>query len=167
MPATRVDQHPGVETVSDEFLDNLEGTGLAPEDFEIMGMSESMPMSATNTPFNLAGGEEADMAFVMAEEERAAMMAEPGAILDAAAGTVDDELPEAFVDNRQQQGTMVDYGMDVDATMHREAREWEAAASEFGVDDRTIEEGIEDVGEAAGLDVFGGGVREDEDLLGY
>lgn len=97
---------------------------LAPEEaFEGVG-SGSQALSATATPFGLAGGQEADEAFIQAEEQRAA-------------GGIDETGGMGFVDDRDRQGSLAGFGMETDGTVHRESREAVEQASEFGVDDRS------------------------------
>jgi len=125
--------------------------GLAPGDLE-GEFDESIGMSSTNEPFGLAGGEEADMAFVQAEEERA----QGGGL-------------GGFTDDRAREGQLTDFGMETDATQHRESRQAEEQASMFGVDDReSVSRGAgndSDSGEQQGFELFGGGVRENETLF--
>jgi len=101
-----------------------------------------------------ADGVGADTAFVAAEEERAS----------------DDPLDGLdFTDDRDEQGSMLDFGMETDATQHRESREAEAQASEFGVDDRSDDVFGEsmDGGDQSGLEGFGGGTRENKSFDDY
>jgi len=129
----------------------VDAPGLAPGDLE-GEFDESIGMSSTNEPFGLAGGEEADMAFVQAEEERA----QGGGL-------------GGFTDDRAREGQLTDFGMETDATQHRESRQAEEQASMFGVDDReSVSRGTgndSDSGEQQGFEVFGGGVRENETLF--
>jgi len=131
----------------------VDAPGLAPGDLEGR-FDESMGMSATNEPFGLAGGEDADMAFVEAEEERAS----------ATGGML-----EGLTDERAVDGLLTDFGMETDATQHRESREAVEQASEFGIDDRSDASrgggNSTDSGEQQGFEVFGGGVRENETLF--
>lgn len=123
--------------------------GVAPGDFE-PGGNDSLVTDSTDPGWGLAGGEEADMAFVGAERDRA-----------------QDEIG-ALMDDRPENDDLTGFGMETDATQHRESREAVEAASEFGIDDRSadaISGDSSDVGEQRGFEEFGGGTRENETLF--
>lgn len=118
-----------------------------------MGTESMNPSSGTN-PDRFASGFDADQAFFEAEEDRAS----------------DDPLDGLeFTDDRDEQGSMLDFGMETDATQHRESREAEAQASEFGIDDRSDDVFGEsmDEGDQSGLEGFGGGARENKPFDEY
>lgn len=139
---------------------------LSPEEaFEGVG-SDSMELSQTASPFGLAGGQEADMAFVEAEEERAndgGLLGGPGDVLDTAMGQTDEEIGE-FVDDRDRQGSLAGFGMETDGTTHRETREAVEQATEFGVDDRSDpSRRNDDGGMMGGIQEGLGGFGEDDE----
>lgn len=73
-----------------------------------------------------------------------------------------------LTDDRDRDSQLLDFGMDTDATQHREARTAEEQATSFGVDDRseaTRGTSETDSGEQGGLERFGGGTRENETLF--
>ena len=84
--------------------------------------------------------------------------------LSEGAGIMDN-----FADDRDSEGKLTDFGMETDATQHRESREAEEKATTFGIDDRDdVSRGAENdtnTGEQEGLGVFGGGTRENETLF--
>jgi len=122
--------------------------GLAPGDFE-PGGDDSMITDSSDIGWGLAGDEAADLAFAEAEAERA---------MDGVASMMDD---------RPENDELTSFGMETDATQHRESREAVEQASEFGIDDRS-EDAFNDEfddGEQRGFEEFGGGVRENETLF--
>lgn len=148
-PASAIlDERPRSETV--------DAPGLAPEDFEEFGMEAEQDVERRTRQANaatkdsFAGGVEADMAFTEAEMERA-----------------EDEIG-SLMDNRPENDDLTSFGMETDATQHRESREAVEEASEFGIDDRSMdafESSESDGGEQRGFEEFGGGVRENETLF--
>lgn len=134
----------------------LAGTGLAPSDFELGAETEAEIDTRTEErgmSWGLAGGGEADLAFLEAEEER------------ASGGDGD------FLDDRPQNDALTSFGVEADVRQEqgRDSREAVEQASEFGVDDRSEDalgdRDAMDVGEQGGLVDFGGGVRENESLF--
>ncbi|WP_254544102.1 hypothetical protein [Halomarina pelagica] len=122
VPGSR-DRHPGAGLVPDRVLDEqLEGTGLAPEDFVPgLGLEREEDVEervrSRGTLFGLAPDDEIDLADV---DPRARS----------------DPLGE-LVDDRDRQGALTGFGLEADATQYRESRLEVEAASEFGIDDRT------------------------------
>lgn len=122
---------------------------LAPEEaFEDVATG-SQQRTVGITPGAFAGDEEADAAFVSAEEDR--------------------RSAPPMADERAAEGQLTDFGMETDATQHRDSRQAVEQASTFGVDDRQETGrgggGEPDSGEQQGFEVFGGGVRENETLF--
>jgi len=78
-------------------------------------------------------------------------------------------LMSNFTDDRDEEGQLTDFGMETDATQHRESRKEGEKATTFGVDDRESAtmgaENEPDSGEQGGLERFGGGARENETLF--
>lgn len=153
----------GVDTPSEDLThvesgDSSTGSGLrevaksrsvAAGDFDL-GANDSLVTDSSDPGWGLAGGDEADMAFIEAEMERA-----------------QDEIG-ALMDERPENDQLTSFGMETDATQHRESREAVEEASEFGVDDRSedaFESDESDDGEQRGFEEFGGGVRENETLF--
>lgn len=136
---------------------------LAPEEaFEGVG---SGSQETGGSPFGLAGGEEADMAFVEAEQERAqgGPFGGPGAVLDQAMGQTDEAFEE-WTDDRDRQGSLAGFGMETDGTTYRESREAVEQATEFGIDDRSDpSRGSSDDGMMGGIQEGLGNFGDDED----
>ena len=156
------DRHPGVGLIPDEHLGELEGTGLAPSDFEVgLGLEREEHIENrveySGNPFGLAAGEEADLAFLEAERERAGR--DVLEVEETGQAGLGGELVEA--------DPQASFALDVDVreAQGRESRLDEAAASEFGVDDRALDPSSKDSGEEGSLEIFGGGVRENEELF--
>lgn len=136
---------------------------LSPEEaFEGVG-AESQTSGSIG--WGLAGGEEADMAFLAAEEERANDF---GAADFDAGNPINEAQGLGLVDDRDQQGSMLDFGMETDATQHRDVRDAVEQATTFGIDDRSEASrgsgNDVDEGEQQGFELFGGGLRENQGL---
>lgn len=132
--------------------------GLAPEDFEDFGIETEEDVerrtrqSNAATKASLAGGEEADLAFINAEQQRKVVGM------------------SGFMDDRPESDELTSFGMDADVrdSQGQESRADVESASEFGVDDRSddaFEEDSGDGGDQRGFEEFGGGVRENETLF--
>lgn len=151
-PALAVQEGPSTEREKQQsVMAELQAldVSLSPDEaFRGVG-TDSMDISATNMAFGLAGDDEADTAFMQAEEQR-----------------YEDET---LVDDRATDGQLTDFGMETDATQHRESRMAEEVAETFGVDDRDDAsrgaENKDDNSRQGGFEEFGGGVRENETLF--
>jgi len=129
---------------------------LAPEEaFEGVG---SGSQETGESPFGFASGREADMSFIEAEEQRSSpsQLIETSDSSQASLGgdTLQEEEQATFAietDVRQSQG--------------RESRRDVAQASEFGVDDRNLDDSDSDEGDQSGLEFFGGGTRDNQTLF--
>ena len=134
-----------------------EDVSLDPAEARGEAMTDSIDTTRTDPNAGMNAGfadvPEAMEAFAAAEEDR---------------DTDDSGFLDGFGDDRDKQGSMLDFGMETDATQHRESRQAEAEASEFGIDDRS-EEVFEPMGfddsDQSGLEGFGGGTRENESLF--
>ena len=123
------------------FSEDLLGTGLALEDFENESWSESQ--DSGDVGFGLAGGLEADEAFVWAEQSRGCSPMEEFGL----------------VDDRDRQGSLAGFGMETDGSVYRESRTDVETASEFGIDDRAS------VGFGDSFDDIDEGVQESFDFF--
>lgn len=167
-PMSREDEITAQAAAADVSL--APGEALGERDTETYAFDEregtsSMPKSVVES---FAGGEEADRAFMQAEEQRAAPddpfdMSDGGGLLDP------DNADGMFTDDRDQQGTL-DVGMGAGVT---EDRSGQIAGSANFADERDDLMPDQDAGEQAGLleqetnvggdgqtDLFGGNASE-------
>lgn len=138
-------------TATEPFTSNLANRdiSLAPEEaFEGVG---AVSQDNSTSGFGLASDEEADALFAESEERRQ----------ESGGGF--------FTDDRNRDNQLTDFGMETDATQHRDSRQAEEQATSFGLDDRDDAsrgaENEDDGGNQQGFEVFGGGVRENETLF--
>jgi len=107
---------------------------------------------------SLAADEEAESALAKAEESRA----ESGSLLET-----EDSSQAGFggdvVDENNQSSFAIDE--DVRKSQGQESRRDVEQASKFGIDDRSTDKSNNDSGDQSGLEIFGGGTRENETLF--
>jgi hypothetical protein len=121
---------------------------LSPEEaFEGVGVG-SLSESAESDP---------DPGFMQAEEQRSSaggLLDTPDSAQAGFGGETDDNQQSAF-----------DLEDDIRESQGQESRRDVAEASEFGIDDREVDNSEPDSGEQEGLEVFGGGTRENQTLF--
>jgi hypothetical protein len=129
---------------------------LSPEEaFEGVGTGS---LDTSNLFTEFAADEEADRAFVQAEDQRS----ESGGLLETESSS-QAGLGGDVVESDQQSAFALE--TDVREAQGRESRQDVAQASEFGVDDRELDNSGTDEGDQSGLEVFGGGSKDNETLF--
>lgn len=135
---------------------------------EMRGVGLGTPSAPGGQAYNAIEGRPMEMDRIDQEQEPPEeALQEQANILEIETNISD--LESSFTDERDREGQLTEFGMETDATQHRESRTAEELASTFGIDDRDdASRGAEndsDSGEQQGFEVFGGGVRENETLF--
>jgi hypothetical protein len=115
-------------------------------------------LDTSNLFTDFAADEEADRAFVQAEDQRS----QSSGLLETESSS-QAGLGGDVVESDQQSAFALE--TDVREAQGRESRQDVAQASEFGVDDRELDNSGSDEGDQSGLEVFGGGSRDNQTLF--
>jgi len=140
---------------------------LAPSDFEnqpgglfdkTLGSIPSSNRLSEDERQGLASGDDAESVFAQAEESRSG-----GAGLFDTSDSSQASLGGEQIETEEQATFSLD--TDVRDAQGQESRRDVAQASEFGIDDRALDDSESDSGDQSGLEVFGGGTRDNQSLF--
>lgn len=158
---------------SDPLPPSEQGRGMgrpgvfAPSDFggqtgglfdDTLGAIPSSSRLSKDERQGLADGDEAESIFAQAEESRGGRP-KPFETSDRSQASLGGEQIQT-----EDQATF-SLDPDVRDAQGQESRRDVAQASEFGIDDRALDDSQSDAGDQSGLEVFGGGTRENQTLF--